>query len=575
MPRTALPALVLLLPALLLAPAPAIGFASGLSAQEREIESSGLPRDMVDRLISIVNDPATHRFTGETVIPADSVVPGNMVVTGPLRLAGRVRGDVIVVGGDAVLERGFEVRGDITVVDGELRGEELGRIGGLASYFSRRPGRTVAGDRVATGDPEISVSVHRDAHTGASSNFDLRGDRFNRVEGLPFLIGPSFTTGGDNPFRTEAYLILRTEQDRAFGFDRTGYQVEFEQFLGGDRAWRVGVGVHSRVDPIESRGLTDRENGWSTFLFTSDHRDHFERTGWKGFVRATPSGLPIDASLEFRREEHASLPAGDPWSIFRSSRDWRAQPLVAEGSHRTLVGTLTLDTRDGRRDPEAGWFIRGSWRQGLGGSLALPVPGEAGAPGTAGPEIDVRASDALLDVRRYTTVGPGTRFNLRAAVGGAVGDGLLPPQYQHALGGPGSLPGYASFSADCGAREAPVQLLRDGESRAMYPFYGCDRFALFQAEYRSGLRLRTGFGPPPEATGRGEGHGGSPNWVVFFNAGRGWAGSDWGEVARPDTGSLYDAGLGLLLGGLGIYWARPIGDGGAGSRWSLRLDRRF
>lgn len=558
--------------------------ATDILAQEREIEASSLPRTMVDRLIRTVNDPATFHFRGSTEIPGDSVVPGDMVVSGPLRLAGRVHGDVIVVGGDVELRHGFEIRGDLTVVDGEIRGDDLGRIDGLAAQFSRAVSRGVPGARVTGEEPGLSVPISRDRERGASSHFALRVGDFNRVEGVQLLAGPVLTTGGENPFRTTALLIWRGEGGEVpMGVDRTGFRVEMEQFVGGNREWRVGGGVHSMVSPVESWGLSDRENAWASFLLTNDHRDHYERRGWKAFVRATPANLPLDASLEFHREEHGTLAAGDPWSVFQRDRAWREQPLAAEGSTRALVARAALDTRDARREPGSGWFVEGTVRRGLGGSFALPggVLSDPDEPGGAdplvGPELDARFTTGFLDVRRYNTVGRGARFNLRGVVGGSLSDEVLPPQYQHALGGVGSLPGHPRFAADCGSRESLVNLdPGGGEGSILRPFYGCDRFALFQAEYRGALNFRTGFGSPDQDDHGGHyGHHHRPSWVVFFNAGRGWSSGDWGELPRVDSPPLYDAGVGLIMGKGGVYWAVPVGEHGSGSRLFIRLERRF
>lgn len=578
LPLALLPGLLLGLPA---APGPLLG--GKALAQEREIEASGLPRDMVDRLIRIVNDPATLLFQGPAIIPRDSLVAGHMVVMGSLELAGEVDGDVIVVGGDAVLRSDSWIRGDITVVDGELRNDDMGRIEGLAAQASRAVSRGVPGARVTGRDPRVSVPVSRDRERGASSHIALRFADFNRVEGIQVKAGPVLTTGGDNPFRTTALLIWRSESAQGpRGVDRTGFDVRMEQFLGGERAFRVGGGIHSRVAPVEAWGLSDRENALASFFLTSDHRDHFERRGWTAFLRATPASIPMDASLEFHREEHASLAAGDPWSVFRSDRAWREQPLVAEGITRALVARASVDTRDTRREPAAGWYAEGSLRRNLGGTLTAPAaelrdPGDPTPFPVAGPDLEPRFTSGMLDLRRYNTVGRGGRFNLRGVVGGSLDGEPLPPQFQHALGGLGSLPGHTRFAADCGSRETLVVLDPVGEGSSVHrPFYGCDRFALFQAEYRGALNLRTGFGPPEvdEAPRRTRRHH-RPSWVVFFNAGRGWSDGDWGGLPRPDSPPLYDAGLGMILGEGGIYWAFPVGEHGEGSRFFVRLQRRF
>jgi len=551
-------------------------------AQERELEASGLPRDLVDRLVRIATDPTTERFEGDVVILQERTVPRSAVVLGTVRLEGVVQGDLIVIGGDAELRPGSEVWGDLTVVEGEIRGDEVARIGGFASQFSRALGTGIRTLEEADG---VSVPLARDPQTGAASHFAFRVGDFNRVEGLQLLAGPVLTTGGVNPLRSSALLVWRSEGGEGPSSPgRLGYRVEAEQFFGGGREWRLGGGVHSTVSPIESQGLSDVENAWSTVLFTSDHRDHLERSGWTGFLRWTPRGLPLDVGLAFERETHGSVSAADPWSALGSGRKWRLQPAVGEGEIRSVLARVRVDTRDDLREPSDGWFVEGSVRQALGGGLELAssqslgtIPAFEGGGPSVLPSLDAEFTTGSLDLRRYTTVGPRTRFNVRGVVGGRLDrDGILPPQYQHTLGGVGSLPGHPRFAADCGAR-GPQSVLPPEEGAATFtPFYGCDRFALFQTELRGGMGLRTGFGRPEVreagSSGKARGH---PRWVFFFNAGRAWAGGDRGGGVQIDPPALYDAGLGLLLGGVGVYWATPLGEGGEGSRWHVRLERRF
>jgi hypothetical protein len=119
-----------------------------------------------------------------------------------------------------------------------------------------------------------------------------------------------------------------------------------------------------------------------------------------------------------------------------------------------------------------------------------------------------------------------------------------------------------------GARASVVTFSEGAGSRTMFPFYGCDRLALFQAEFRGGLGSLMGMSNGRRADS-------SPSWVFFFDAGQAWSNGDWNGTARPELPALYDAGIGLLLGDLGIYWAHPFGELEGESTLTLRLGRRF
>ena len=110
--------------------------------------------------------------------------------------------------------------------------------------------------------------------------------------------------------------------------------------------------------------------------------------------------------------------------------------------------------------------------------------------------------------------------------------------------------------------------------------YGCDRVALFQAEYRGTLTFDTDWGGddpwnsgwgwyPPESI--------SPSWSLFFDAGRGWSLSEAGAPGRlgPDTDTLMDVGFGVFLGDVGVYWAWPLNGEDRNVNFFVRIDHRF
>jgi hypothetical protein len=165
-------------------------------------------------------------------------------------------------------------------------------------------------------------------------------------------------------------------------------------------------------------------------------------------------------------------------------------------------------------------------------------------------------------------------------LGGSIDGSPLPPQRQHALGGEGSLPGYALFSLDCGARNQEVfradviatPVVGRAVPPAFVPAYGCDQFALFQAEYRGKLSLRFGWGGSPwgdsERAGWDLGWAAAPDWVAFVDAARGWG------IRRPDEDFALDLGFGLLFNRVGVYAATPLTREG-GLNLFVRLGPRF
>jgi len=179
-------------------------------------------------------------------------------------------------------------------------------------------------------------------------------------------------------------------------------------------------------------------------------------------------------------------------------------------------------------------------------------------------------------------VSPDAELNFRAFYGGAVNGASVPPQFQIALGGEGSLPGYPLMSIDCGARRTRLQIQRvafDDDAEAtqpVFPSYGCDRAALCQIEYRGRLGFNLDLGPDDDDDwARDWGWYPlvdlDPHWVAFFDLGRGWSESD----PALDTTTFSDLGLGLFLGDIGLYWSYPLEGERRGVNFFIRLQRRF
>jgi hypothetical protein len=342
------------------------------------------------------------------------------------------------------------------------------------------------------------------------------------------------------------------------------------------------------VDPIEGWHLTDLENSLSTFVLHRDFRDHYAREGWSAYAMVTPPGSPVTVTGELLWEDHRSLAPARPWALLRNDRGWRIQPLVAEGPLRALVGSAVVDTRSEAWDPSSGWYVRAELEHTLGSDLIRPtyISTESGTSVLAESNRFGEYTRGLLDLRRYNRISPSQRLNMRIAVGGSMSVFPLPPQRQHALGGEGTLPGYGLFSLDCGSRRSTGRRTTDAGATRFYGGYGCDRFALFQAEYRGdfSLRLPLGGGARSGAAEGDEGEDGQGwadvrmidadlNWVFFVDAGAGWTSLD----DHHDEDAAVDVGAGILLGDIGLYVATPVRDvyRRGGVNFFIRLAPRF
>lgn len=557
-----------------------------VGAQEPEEGGLDVPTDVQEAVLAFLNDPATIRFNGRSGVPASGRIEGDVgVLGGPFTLDGTIDGSVVILNGNLVLSGGGTITGDLTVVGGRVVDGEEGTVGGATSAYRQGMAVTERDGRIV----RRAFGARRPAgfRIGRSRLTVRSGGSYNRIEGLPVLFGPTLDTGGDHPFRAEALGLWRTESGFELDDDELGYRLSGEKQFG-DRV-HVGLGgsLYREVTPISEWGLTSLESSLSTFLFHKDYRDYYSREGWSLSARVEPTPLPLSLTLRFRDENHRFAPVSSPWSLRRNDDPWRSQPLVGEGDLQTLSLEGVYDTRNDREHPTDGWYAVGRVVRGLDGELALPpvldVTPEEPVPVDPSP-VEENFTKALVDLRRYNRVTPTSDLSLRLLYGGTIAGDELPPQFQEALGGEGSLPGYKLFSIDCGARSgsAPIEIERrafddDSQPRQpVFPRYGCDRVFLFQIAYRSDFALSLDLGGGDEVEGDDDLAWYpvvdlTPSWSVFFDLGEGWSETD----DTLDTGTFSDIGLGLFLGDLGVYLAYPLEGSDRGVNFFVRLSRRF
>ena len=521
-----------------------------------------LPQEVAERVVAFYNAPTTIRFSGRTRIPENRRIDGDVAILGgPVEVAGTVSGDMIVANGDITILETGRIEGDLTVVGGVVIGAEDGYVSGLITSYAAvfRYRRIDDGIEYIGSQPREPTRRSRTLEwptwkLGTSEIF-VSSRAYNRIEGLPVAIGPRITTSGRNPFRIDALAIFRTDPlfDSNNKLDNLGYQVRLTQWLGGRREFYLGGGLRSIVGPIENWKLSNLENSLALFFFKRDYRDYYERRGWYAHFGWEFSDRAFFGSLEFIDERQDSVAVGDPITIFFNTSDpFRPNAQADAGDLQSLTLTLGNDTRNTRRRPWSGWNNKVTLEQAVGGSLSGVKPD---------------FTHLYLDLRRYLRVSRGSVVALRAVGGGHIAGGRTPVQRQHVIGGAGSLPGYSMFQFDCGVRE----------SGRLDEAYGCQRFALFQAEYRTGLNLHWHWdrhSTPDEIRAAALSVDFDPHIILFYNAGTAWdVGSYWDHLTAIDNW-VADLGAGLAFGGLGFYLAYPL-TGSGGVNFILRLTERF
>lgn len=552
-----------------------------------------LPLDVEAEALDLLNDPAVLRFSGGSRIPAGSRIEGDVaVLAGSLELGGEVTGRLLVANGDLVLRPEGRVGGRVLVIGGTLSGESDAALEGGVAVYSGPLRYRVSGGRIEPGSTEGMApgGLTSDLGFGLARPSIRAGPAYNRVEGLPVQFGGIIRTAGANPLTLEAHGVWRSVSGLHLDGNELGYSFGLTQAVGGRGTADLGIAMRDQIVAIEDQGFSGLESSLATFLFREDLRDYSRRRGWSAFASFRPGRPPIEAILTFREEDHETAPLRSPWTLRDQNDPWRPLPLVAEGTARSIETELRWDSRDDPSFPADGWLLDARFERQIGGSLRLPDSGPAIGEPMDPPDPPFEPADELphfsrgsIDIRRYARIGPTSRLSLRAFLSGSLSGNPLPPQFQTALGGEGSLPGYRRFTLDCGARSV-TRFARTGEEGPdgrtidmVFPAYGCDRAILFQAELQNELPLLGN--PLPDSWEDSELApllDVQPVWSIFLDAGHGWALGELGNgLPRPDSATRADVGVGLFLGPVGLYWSYPLNRQDLDLNFFVRLQERF
>jgi len=569
--------------------AASIAFCAQLGAQEpvrretiRLTETGTLARAVIDDVSRIVNAASTRRADGELRVDAGQVIDGDVaVLQGVATILGHVRGRVIAVNGDVTLRDGARVDGGIIVVGGRISGRDVATIGGDVLEFTERV-VIVRVNETPVAEPNPDERWWRLRERWRSRSWShlrlVSTSTYNRVEGLPVLIGPAFGRDlGWGRLTLDLLGVMRSVGSFEQSSGNLGHDAKLELRFGHNYGVRVGGRVYDTVDPVESWHLSEAEVGLSSFFLHRDFSDYYNTHGGTLYGGVFLND-DLDLTLGYSDQRWDTRPTKNPLTLFRNNSAWRPNPSMDNGTFHLLTAALRYDTRNETRDPWSGWFVTGEYEFGRG-TISGYAPT---SPGVRQTNLDGRTEydRVFLDVRRYNRVSPEGQLNARLVVGGWLSGDDLPLQRRLSASGPGTLPGY-DFRRMRGGTDFwqcanPSQALPDGLPAQ------CSRIALAQLEYRGDIRIDPWGLLGGERAQRRLGWGRSAEWVAFVDAGRGWlVGPRLGEISYPGNrlpplGSFRtDVGLGLKLDDLGIYFAKGVSEHGGPLNVFVRLKPRF
>ncbi|MEO8576688.1 MAG: BamA/TamA family outer membrane protein [Gemmatimonadales bacterium] len=403
------------------------------------------------------------------------------------------------------------------------------------------------------------------------------GKTYNRVEGLPILLGPTYKGSiGRGDLTISALGILRTAHGFHWDAENVGHRLNADLKVGRKRGFAVGISSFDIVEKIEPWHLTEPDGALAAFFTRRDYFDHFGRHGARAYASIFRSD-EASVSLGYSRERWSSRRARDVFTLFREDETWRTNPRINDGLVHLLDLNADLDTRNNPDDPRGGWFISAKYEYGSG---EFQTEGARIVSPVDGPIVDLKYGRAFLDLRRYNRISPKRQLNARLVVGGWLHGDQLPLERRLSVGGLGTLPGFDFRRLGIGTDVG--QCSPDGNPLPGRPAE-CERIALAQLEYRhelvselfdvfnrNGIRVRGAvFRVKPSA-------------VVFADAGRGWIVGAGQENLRYSAWSLpgfdtfrTDVGIGLDLGIAGIYVAKAVSAGEEPANVFIRFRNRF
>lgn len=527
--------------------------------------------------VGIYNASGTSRITGPLDVAPGREITGDVaVLNGPVVVSGTITGTLVAINADVRLKSGARIGSDVLIVGGILTRDDSVSIGGEVRTQAELLRYTIDDTRLV---PESDRSsdwrprMDRPGQVRGESYTDLffvAARTYNRVEGLPVLVGPRFrrpTKWGR--IEIEALGVVRTAGPVKWDRGTLGHDARFDLRLGIRNGLTLSGRAFDVVAPVESWQLTDTEAGLATFLLHRDMRDYYGRHGTEASLGGR---LGEEASLSFAAgsEEWRSVEERRPYTLARDTERWRVNAPMDVGRLDMASMRLRIDTRERVRSPLlGGWYVNADVERGSGtitrdpGPLLIPSVAEG-----------VTYTRGFVDGRRYNRISPGTELNLRIVAGGWLGGDRLPLQRRLSVGGPGAVEGYDFrrnwYDADdlftCGG-------IAGWAGRPTL----CDRIAFGQVELRQSLDWNWYHNGEKWLRLRDL----TPSWVIFADAGRGWTTPEspspisHGKGLPPLSSFRTSIGAGLDLGDIGIYVAKSVSTPTETMNVFVRMGRRF
>lgn len=280
-----------------------------------------------------------------------------------------------------------------------------------------------------------------------------REDLYSPADGFSPAVGFSTTVFDHRHFNhtfADGYVSYK------FGRDDPGYSAGVERpVLRGPARLFLGGEIHDVTASDDWWRISTFEQALVSLTFKNTFRDYYRRRGAQvfGVVRA---GRHHEIAAMARWDRHEPLPNATSYSFFRDTAAFRPGLAVEDRRLNALVLGYTFDTRPLTGAGERATYVR-HLKDNLYGSRTRQYPGlrldwtsEIAGGALKG---DAEFSRHILHARGHLPLSRRTSLSLRGLFG--FSDGTLPVERLFAIGGIGSVHGYAFKEAN-GTRMALI-----------------------------------------------------------------------------------------------------------------------
>lgn len=417
-----------------------------------------------------------QRYFGNVNIAKEDEIDASMVVMkGNAEIDGEIHGDLIVIYGLIVLSESASIDGNVVTIGGKVWRSDGARIRGDIVETSLKKIREYYDDE--TEDPDLADEEkiaedediyqieekiqkkmetmeaelkkrqreleHRDRELEWKMQeltkrknrdfkwaYDEEDDtgpgkiRFNRVEGL--FLGlqlPSVSQW----LKTDQHFAIFGHGGYGFKNKEWRYQIGLQRWFGDVNRFTVGTEAHRLTDTQDEWVISSIENSLAALFLKEDFQDFYRREGFSVFASQNFSPV-FQLRGEYRRDDVANMENKNNWALFGNKKKYRPNPLALPAGLKkldlgSLVGHVTIDSRNDRHSPDKGWYI--------------DAMGEISGQNV---QSDLEFERYILEVQHYQPIGWNENLNIRLRAGTSSGD--LPPMYWYDLGGISTLSGY-------------------------------------------------------------------------------------------------------------------------------------